>query len=77
MVGEATCWQRERSMLPTDERHDNNGNGDVHGEGNCGSGGSGDGGDDNGNDINNDDEGGGNNYPCKFFLLLNFAEYVP
>ena len=40
-----------------DERHDNNGNGYVQGEGNCGGGGSGDGGGDNGD---NDNDGGDN-----------------
>jgi hypothetical protein len=46
-------------LLATDARRDNNENGDVHGEGNCGSGGSGDGGGD--NDDDDDDEGGGDN----------------
>jgi hypothetical protein len=49
-------------LLATDARRDNNENGDVHGEGNCGGGGSGDGGGDNGdNNDDDDDEGGGNN----------------
>jgi hypothetical protein len=39
-----------------DERRDNNGNGYVQWEGNCGGGGSGDGGGDNGNDDNGDDK---------------------
>ena len=46
-------------LLATDARRDNNENGDVHGEGNCGGGGSGDGGGD--NDDDDDDEGGGDN----------------
>jgi hypothetical protein len=66
-TGEAPRWGQARATKATatatageaprgnDEHRDNNGNGYVQGEGNCGGGGSGDGGGDNGND----DNGGG------------------